>query len=114
MKANGSASAGMNAPDANLSLNTTVLGSGASTLSTITKYDWRALDTLSGGWMMRAQLAATSAAVRAEPSWNLTPSCSFKVEVLPSSLVFGISVHRSHVKSVDEPGLSGLTRIIKL
>ena len=35
--------------------------------------------TPSGGWMICCQLAATSAAVSGEPSWNLTPSRILKV-----------------------------------
>src|SRR5215470_15413095 len=114
MKANGSASAGRNASVAYFRRNTTVVGSGASTLSTITKYLSRALDTPSGGWAMYCQFTATSAAVSGVPSWNFTPWRILKVQILPFSVGFGISVHRSHTKSVVDDGLSGLTRISTL
>src|SRR6266481_1755778 len=91
----GSASAGRKALVANFRWNTTVVGSGASTLSTITKWLCRALLTPSGGSMSLFQLADTSSAVSAEPSWNLTPSRILKAYVLPSSLGRGISLHRS-------------------
>ena len=59
---------------------------------------------------MYCQVAATSAAVSGEPSWNFTPERILNVQVLPPSAGVGISVHRSHTKSVVEDGLSGLTR----
>src|SRR6266478_888881 len=114
MKVNGSASAGMKALVANFSRKTSVVGSGAATVSTIVYQLWRGLNTPCGGWMMCSQLAATSAAVKSDPSWNLTPSRILKVWVLPLSVGCGIAVHRSQTKSVVEDGLSGLTRISTL
>src|SRR3954447_435128 len=111
MNANGSARAGRNAVVGNLSLKTTVFLSGASTLSTIRKWPSRALVMPSGGLTIYCQLAATSAAVSGEPSWNLTPSRILNVQVLPPSVGSGISVHRSHTKSVVEDGLSGFGQI---
>jgi hypothetical protein len=96
---------------ANLSLKTTVEGSGAVTVSTIEYQLWRGLSTPFGGWMMWSQLAATSAAVSGVPSVNLTPSRILKVQVLPPSAGCGMTVHRSQTKSVVEDGFSGLTRI---
>ena len=66
------------------------------------------------GWTISCQLAATSAAVSGEPSCHFTPSRMVKVQVLPSSVGVGISVHRSHTKSLGEPGFSGLMRISTL
>ena len=101
----------MNAPEGYLSLNTTVSSSGAAMLSTIVNWALRALCTPSGGNTMRWKVAFTSCAVSGLPSWNLTPLRILKVNVLPPSVGSGIAVHRSHTKSVGEPGLSGLTRI---
>ena len=56
---------------------------------------------------MYCQFMATSAAVSGEPSWNFTPWRILKVQVLPPSVGVGISVHRSHTKSVVEEGFSG-------
>src|SRR3984893_3731583 len=78
MKVKGSARAGTNAFVANFSRKTTVVGSGASTLSTIVYQLWRGLSTPCGGWMMCSQLAATSAAVRGEPSWNFDAVADLK------------------------------------
>src|ERR1700761_479063 len=114
MKVKGSAIAGRNALVANLRRKMTVDGSGASTLSTISYQLCRGLRTPAGGSMIICQLFATSAAVRGEPSWNLTPSRILKVYVLPSSVGWGIVVHRSQTKSVVEEGLSGLMRISTL
>jgi hypothetical protein len=69
----------MKALVANFRWNTTVVGSGASILSTIMKWLWRGLSTPSGGNTTWFQLAATSAAVKGDPSWNLTPSRILKV-----------------------------------
>jgi hypothetical protein len=63
---------------------------------------------------MYCQLAATSSAVSGEPSCHLTPERILNVQVLPSSVGFGISVHRSHTKSVVDDGVSGLMRISTL
>ena len=62
-----------------LSLKTTVAGSGVSMAATSAKRSLRTEITPSGGLAMRSKVALTSAAVRGEPSWNLTPSCSLKV-----------------------------------
>src|SRR5205085_8179127 len=107
MKAKGSASPGRNASVANLRWKTTVEGSGASTVSTISYQLSRGLSIPFGGWMIVSQLLAISPAVKGEPSWNLTPSRILKVYVLPASVGFGIAVHRSHTKSVVEEGFSG-------
>src|SRR6516165_11820589 len=114
MKANGSASAGRNASVANLRRKTTVEGSGASTVSTISYQLSRGLSIPFGGWIIISQLLATSAALRGEPSWNLTPSRILKVTVLPPSVGFGITVQRSQTKSLVEDGFSGLIRISTL
>src|SRR5712691_4019577 len=108
MKVNGSASAGRKVLVANFRWKTTVEGSGAETPSTMLYQLSRTLRTPSGGCMMCCQLAATSAAVKGEPSWNLTPARILKVYVVSSSVGCGIAVHRSQVNSVVDDGLSGL------
>ena len=105
MNAYGSASAGRNTGVANFNLNTTVVGSGNSTESTIEYQFARALSTPLGGKMIACQLAATSAAVSAAPSWNLTPSRILNVQVLPSSVGCGTSRQRSQTKRVVSAGL---------
>src|SRR5258708_38895611 len=92
----------------------TVLGSVASILSTIMKLLERGLATPSAGKAILLRLAATSAAVSLSPLWNLTSSRILKVYVLPPSVGFGSSVHRSQTMSVVDPGLSGLIRISTL
>src|SRR6185437_3334098 len=94
---------------ANFRRKTTVCGSLASTLSTITKLLERGLKTPCGGKAILLKLAATSAAVSGSPFWNLTPSRILNVQVLPPSVGFGISVHRSQTMSVGEAGSDGLT-----
>jgi hypothetical protein len=64
----------MNDNVANFSRKITVVSSGSSILSTMTKLFWRALDIPLGGLMILRQLVATSCAVSGVPSWNLTPS----------------------------------------
>src|SRR5260370_39995461 len=105
MEVNRSARAGRKALVANFSRNTTVFASGASILSTIVYQLWRGLMTPSGGWMMCSQLAFTSEAVNGAPSWDFTPSRSLKVEGASSSVGIGISVHRSHTRSVVDNGV---------
>src|SRR5271166_1530258 len=111
MNAKGSASDGRKVDVANFRLNTTVVGSGDSTESTTDHQFCRTLSTPFGGKMILCQLAATSAAVNGEPSWNFTPSRILNVQVLPSSVGFGIAVQRSQTKRVVSDGFSGLTRI---
>ena len=79
MKAKGSASDGRKVVVANFRRNTTVVVSGASTESTTDHQSCRALSTPGGGKMILCQLAATSAAVSGEPSWNFTPVRILKV-----------------------------------
>ena len=55
-----------------------------------------------------------SSAVSAEPSCHLTPLRMLNVYFFPPFVAAGISVHRSHTKSVGEDGFSGLTRISTL
>src|SRR5215204_1987992 len=114
MNAYGSASAGRNASVANLRRKTSVAGSGVSTASTITKLLCRTLGTPGGGKMIFFQLAATSSAVSGEPSWNLTPWRILNVQVLPPSVGFGISVHRSQTSGPVTDGSfgSGLIRAL--
>src|SRR4051794_12286065 len=111
MNAYGSASAGRNASDANFRRNTIVVGSGASTASTMVKLPWRTLATPGGGKMIFFQLAATSAALKGEPSWNLTPSRILNVKVLPSSVGVGNSVQRSQTSGPVTDGSFGSARI---
>ncbi len=59
--------------DGNLSLNTTVLGSGASMLAIDVYAFLRMLRTPSGGNTILSYVALTSAAVNGEPSWNRIP-----------------------------------------
>ena len=73
MNAKGSASDGRKVLVTDFSRNTTVVGSGDSTESTTDHQSCRALSTPGGGKMILFQLAATSAAVSGEPSWNFTP-----------------------------------------
>jgi len=54
------------------SVNLTVLGSGASTLSTAAKSDLEPLIDPSGGFLIRSMLATTSAELNGVPSWYLT------------------------------------------
>jgi hypothetical protein len=72
MNAKGSASDGRKLAVANFSRNTTVVGSGDSTEFTTDHQFCRTLNTPFGGKMIFCQLAATSAAVSGEPSWNFT------------------------------------------
>jgi hypothetical protein len=78
------------------------------------KYGCRALATPGRGCTISRQLAATSAAVSGEPSCHFTPSRIVNVQVLPSSVGFGISVQRSQTKSSVEDGFIGLIRISTL
>ena len=64
MKFHGSASAGKNESVANFSRNMTVVWSGSSILSTMTKLFRRALQTPGGGDTILRQLAPTSCASR--------------------------------------------------
>src|ERR1700722_16700795 len=110
MNAKGSASDGKKDVVANFKRNTTVVGSGDSTESTTDHQFCRTLSTPGRGMMISCQLAATSAAVSGEPSWNFTPVRILKVQVLPSSAGVGIAVQRSQTKCVVSDGFSGLTR----
>ena len=124
----------MKAPEGYLRSNTTVYLSGAVTLSTMRKNALRALATPLGGEMIFLNVATMSSAVSPVPpmslaiSWTLAgtnlPSGGWchltflrilKVYFKPPLVGFGTSpTHRSHLKSVGEPGLSGLTRISTL
>ena len=70
--------------------------------------------TPSGGSTILFQLAATSYAVKTEPSSNLTSSRIGNAKVRPPSAGSGTSVQTSQTKSVVEAGFSGLTRISTL
>src|SRR5436853_10055 len=68
-----------------VSVNLTVLASGASTLSTTETWLLSELIEPSGGFFQRVTVATTSADEKGDPSWNLTPWRSLKVKVLPSA-----------------------------
>jgi hypothetical protein len=68
----------MNEGDGHRSLNATMYGSGACTVSTCRYSPLRADLIPGGGLMIFSYVARTSREVISAPSWNLTPRRSFK------------------------------------